>query len=390
MKIAIYYNNVDTLGHATRLLALLKGIKENIPRCRIVLLAGDVVPMFLPLRDYAEVVMLPYGADWKGNIKGETRKLSNQIGHMFRERFARVRSVLKGFHPDIFLVDHFPFGQGPWFLEMPFILDYVKDELGCKVFGSAGYLNYAERLYENVDHYFDRILVHTPRPLALTYMKHLDDRSAGELTRVVRAFKDKIDFTGFVFDRPESLAAGRLRDERWKKGFEKMVLVSRGGGVWNDRIIVSALLAARKKKEWWFIVCCGPATGAKEMRMYNELARGAGNVKLVHFLPPEDFDRYLAAADIGVSLTGYNAALKLLFFRKRAVLVPHDISEQIWRAKLLSNYIPAVILTSKNATADRLVAAMEAVLKKTVPRKKMPADWFEGASQTAGILACQN
>lgn len=390
LKVAIYYNHSNTLGHSMRVQALLKSIKRDIPGSKVVLFENGRTPLRLPLAEYAKIVPLPYSVDKKGVLIGDARGrcVPKTVKRMFRERQDCLRAEVGRFKPDIFVTEHFPFGHDFWSVELPPFLDYVKREIRCKVVGSAGYLNYAEGLQAHIRDFYDYLFVHSPKFLALSYLKQIDRRSAQEMAGVLKDYRGMINFTGFVLDKPSRKGVVRLRSEIAKKGFRKMVFVSRGGGVWNDEIMISSLLSARERRDWFFVICSGPATSLADLAAYQKLAKDQENVFLSHFLAPDIFDRYIAAADLCVSLSGYSTALKLMYFRKRAVLLPHTMSEQRWRAEWLLDYIPGTILRSNSAGVNALCAAMDEVLSQPYPKKKIPPAWFSGASQTARMLAC--
>jgi predicted glycosyltransferase len=385
MKIVIYYYHGNTLGHSTRVLALLRGIKCYIPKAEIVVLQDGESSFPLPLSQYAKVYTIPYSVNKKRTCVGASER-GGALSNMFKERQTFMRSVVNKHHPDLFITEHFPFGRDPRSDELPYLLDHVKEKIGCRIVGSIGYLNYAEHMHEIIQKYYDAIFIHSPKALALTYLKYLDRRSADELRKVLKDFRKKIHFLNFDLDRPASCSSGKLQKERLAQGFKRLVFVSRGGGVVNDRVIVSSFLAARKKQEWFFVVCCGPATTRKDMKSYQQLAQGARNVLLVHSFTPEEMDQYMDAADLCVCLCGYNTALKLLYFRKRAVLLPHTTSEQRWRAELLTQYIPAVILKERCFTPSSLCSAMEGAINKPFPRKAISPAWFNGAKQNVLAL----
>ncbi len=395
MKFAIYYNHYNTLGHSTRVLGLVKAIKRDIPGSRILLLEGGRTPEILGLKTYARVRVIPHSMDKKGLFMEENRNIykgmisSPAIDKMLKARRVMVRRALDRFKPDVFITEYFPLGQEFWTFELPSLLEYVKGELGCKIVGSAGYLSYTEGTHRHIRDFYDAVFVHSPRAFALAHVKYFSRPMALGLGAVLKDFKDRIHFTGFVSDRSGGAWQGAsLRRLYTGRGFKKLVFVSRGGGIVNKEILVSSIMAARKKKDWFFTVCCGPATSRKDLVAYQGLARGMDNVRIIHALPADVFDQHLAAADLNVSMSGYNTSVKLMYLRKRSVLVPYASTEQRYRAELLREYIPAVYVQDKDVTVGRLCAAMDEALALPRPRKRVPAHWFDGAGQTAGMLAC--
>jgi len=394
MKIAIYYNHYNTLGHSTRILSLIKGIKRDIPKSRIILFEGGRTASMLPLEKYAKVYTLPHSVDKKGFFIEERRAFykkmvaSGAMETMMKARLGMMRSALRDFKPDVFMTEYFPFGQEFWTFEMPALLREIKSSSRCKIVGSCGYLSHIEKTHEYIQEFYDWLFVHSPRDFALKHVEQFSGEMARGLRRVLTDFKGKIQFTGFVLDEPRPVDPGRLRARYLCNGCSRMIFVSRGGGIVNKEILVSSILLAQRRPEYFFVVCCGPATSEAELRGYEKIARGARNVKLVHFMKPELFDRHLAAADVSVSMSGYNTSLKLMYFKKRAVLVPFYTTEQRWRAEMLAQYLPASVLPEQDVTVRRLEQAVEKVLQLSVPKKTVPRKWFTGVEETTRRLKC--
>jgi predicted glycosyltransferase len=394
LKIAIYYNHYNTLGHSTRIFALIKGIKRAFPRCRIVLFEGGRTASLLPLQKYAKVYTLPYSIDKKGFFIEERRAFykkmvaSGTMDKMLKERLGMMRSVLRDFKPDIFMTEYFPFGQEFWTFEMPILLREIKSTTHCKIVGSCGYLSYIDKSYEYIQEFYDQLFVHSPRDFALKPVARFPENMASGLRRVLADFKDRIQFTGFVLDEPRVVGIKEFKARCLRGKFSRMVFVSRGGGIVNKEILLSALFLARKRKDELFFVCCGPATSKAEMKEYDKIARGQKNVKLAHAMEPDLFNQYFAAADVCVNMSGYNTSLKLMYFQKRAVVVPFYTTEQRWRADLLTHYLPVVILPEQEMTVGRLDQALEAALQVPVPKSAVPKSWFKGVDETTRSLKC--
>lgn len=391
MRVAIYFNHYHTLGHATRVLALVRAVRRDIPHSKVLILESGRTPGILLLGRYAKVVRLPYMLDKRGFFIEQSVAIYGRIitspgvRRMMELRLKKMREALARFRPDVFITENFPFGQEFWTFELPPLLAYVREDLECKVVGSCGYLSYTENMIEYVKKFYDRILIHTPRRLALGHLKHFRKTTAHVISQALKDFSNKIDFTGFIFEKP---AVGKKEIISKKKGFSRLIFVSRGGGIVDREIILSAILAARKKTEYFFVVCCGPSTGAEEMRAYKKLAAGAKNVRIFRALSPENFDRWMAAADVCVTMGGYNTCLKLLFFRKRAVVVPFSTTEQQGRAEMMRGYLPVRIVSDRTVSPARLRRAIDDVLRMPSPSGRMPGGFFNGARETTRILRC--
>jgi predicted glycosyltransferase len=394
MKVAIYYNHYDTLGHSTRVLGIIRAIRRVIPRSRVLVLESGRTAELLGMEQDARVVRLPYVPGKKGLLVERMPGLyARAKGSLLLEkmRVARLRLVLKevaGFRPDVFMAENSPFGQEFWTFELSQMIDEVRAECGCRIVGSCGYLGFSETLGQDLEDRYDQVLVHTPRALALEQLKSFKRQTAAAVIRAVERYAAKIRFTGFILD-----AAGRPGSHRvWKPGLVSAgcgrVFVSRGGGIVNSLLVVSALLAARKMERHAFVICSGPATSSQEWKEYRRLAKGARNVRLVRALSPAEFDRQMAAADVCVSMSGYNTCLRLLFLKKRAVLVPFATEEQRGRAEIMPRYLPVRVLSGPELGVAALCSSIEEAEMLPWPSARIPASWFDGGQETAEALRC--
>ena len=392
MKIALYYNSFKTLGHSTRVYALLKAIRQNIRGSRIIVFEGGQPSKMFPLSKFAKVYQMPHSIDKNGlfiedRIPVHDRMfLQGDPERMIRDRLGLMWDALCRFRPDIFVTEFYPFGYEYWTSELNRFLGPVRKELGCKIVGSSGYIGYVPKMFNVMKENYDRLLIHAPKEFAMDQLRYFAPAARAELKRVFKELKDRIDFTGFIFSMEKHRNVQRWRSEFLHGCYERLIFVSRGGGIVNKEIILAGILAARKRPRDAFVVCCGPSTTSEDMRSYNKLAKKIDNVKLLHALEPEVFDQYLSAADVSVSMTGYNTSLKLLHLRKRAVLVPYHTTEQAWRAEYLKRYIPAVVIPRKDLKAGNLVDAIDDALALSCPASRIPSEWFKGTRKTVEVF----
>jgi predicted glycosyltransferase len=392
MKIAVYYNHYGTLGHSTRIAALLKGIKTRFPSSRIVLFEGGKTSSLLQLSGYAQAYHLPFSPGEKGLWVEENRPLydrlvaSGKFEVMRQRRESLICSVLKDFKPDIFMTEFFPFGREFWTFEIRRILQFVKSSLSCQVVGSTGYLCCTDNTYEDVRAYYDRLFVHSPEIFALKHVRYALGGQAQGLARVLRDFKSKICYTGFVLDGVQKDEGRTLRVTLTRQKFKRLIFSSRGGGMVNSSLIRATLLSARGNRGDYYVICTGPATSSQDMADFKRSARGLENVGLFKTMAPEIFDRYLSAADICVGMSGYNTSVRLLYYRKRAVLVPFHTSEQRARAALLKEYLPVKVMAEDHLTGSRLSQAINDVFRVPFPAPQLPISSFDGVKETISLL----
>jgi predicted glycosyltransferase len=189
-------------------------------------------------------------------------------------------------------------------------------------------------------------------------------------------------YTGFVASGPAADARLRLRAELGLDDQDGLIVASAGGGHVGAPLLYAAVDA------------------------FQRLRRGGRKVRLQvftgPFLPPEDFERlqraaaegisvarftpdlpsYLAAADLSVSMAGYNTTMNLLAARVPALVWPFGQNrEQRLRAQRLEALGALRLLADAELEPPRLAVLMEQMLVRS-ERRDSGID-LNGASATA-------
>ncbi len=331
---------------------------------------------------------MPYAIDKKGLFIEQKESIynkfieNNKVKIMLKERLKFMKKKIKTFQPNLFISEYFPFGQEFWTFELPYLLEYIKNEFNCKIIGSSGYLNYSNDTYENIEKYYDYLLIHSPKVFCQDYSKYLHKKAVTELDNILDDFSDKISFTGFIFNDNKKKVVISQKNKLLKNKYKKLILVSRGGGIVNKKIILAALLTAKRNKNLFFLVSTGPATTVNEFRQYKKIAKKIKNAKLKKVINPREFDFYLKACDLSINMSGYNTTVRLLYYRKKTIIVPYYTSEQRWRADLTKNYILSEIVFRKNLNPVKLEKVINNLLRKHKNHSKINQSWFKGMSNT--------
>jgi predicted glycosyltransferase len=98
-----------------------------------------------------------------------------------------------------------------------------------------------------------------------------------------------------------------------------------------------------------------------------------------------DFRNRLAAADLSISMAGYNTCMNLIAAGKPALVWPFEGDrEQPLRAARLAERGWVAVLQTADLDPPRLAARIEAALRKA-PRPGDPID-LQGAAQTARLV----
>ncbi|MFI5017858.1 MAG: glycosyltransferase family protein [Dongiales bacterium] len=301
------------------------------------------------------------------------------IDDVWRDK--RRRLLLAAFeveHPDLVLVEMFPFGRRQFAFELLPLLEAAKAR-GLPTAVSLRDILVAkskpERIAETVAvvrRLVDRVLVHgDPRLVGL----EATFPGAAEIA-------DRLVYTGYVADAaaPATPAA---------EGAE--VLVSAGGGAVGGPLLRAAL-AARPATSLagapWRLIA-GPNLPAAEFAgLQSSAALQAGNgggVTVERFR--SDFPALLARSRLSLSQAGYNTVMDILAVGARALVLPFAEgaeSEQSLRARLLAER-GLLSLMEPPIEPARLAAAIEAALRR--PRPQPGALDLDGAAETVRQLA---
>ncbi len=120
---------------------------------------------------------------------------------------------------------------------------------------------------------------------------------------------------------------------------EKLVLVTTGGGEDGYRVLENYLngLTPRPPEERIkSLVVTGPELAPERAQAIRRLAQACPSVRILDFT--DDMMSYINAADVVVSMAGYNTICEILTLKKRAVVVPrvYPVEEQRIRAERMS------------------------------------------------------
>jgi predicted glycosyltransferase len=306
-------------------------------------------------------------ADFTGLVDGA----GAPVGAALWARRRAVLAALAAEHPDVVVVEMFPFGRRAFARELAPLLDAwrarprrprlvvsLRDVLVDKRKPGR-----AAEVAARVVRWFDRVLVHAdPRLVGL-------DASFPAARRIAPWLR----YTGYV--APE-LAP---RDDGGDG-----VVVSAGGGVVGRRLFEAALAAAHRLDG-----ACGPWTlvGGRELPepVWAALrAQAPAKVRLLRAV--DDLPALLAGAAVSVSQAGYNTVAEAMALKRPMVLVPFargDETEQTRRAEAVASIGAARLLSEGELDGVRLAAAVAA--RAAVPYPAFTLD-VAGARHSARLL----
>lgn len=387
-KIFHYCQHVLGIGHLFRSIEISKALQGH----DVVFISGGP-PTGISLPSQIREIRLPGLMMDKEFSNLLTVERGESVDNIKNQRKRILFEVFKKEAPDFFLIELYPFGRKAFRFELDPILEGIRDgHLGqCKVVCSLRDILvekkdtavYEDRVVNILNTFFDALLVHS-------------DPSVITLKQTFSRIKDisiPLVYTGFVTPKPLPEAGINLRKRIGLSKKDHLIVVSAGGGkVGFDLMssVMKALSLLQSRKTLHSYIFTGPFLNNDEFRELKSSADEKTHIERF----TDDFLSFLAAADLSVSMAGYNTCMNLLAADVPALIRPFAQNrEQRMRAERLTRLGTLKILEDHDLKPSRLAKIMEHFLtKRTGSRHKIDlegarntANWFKSGLESRGI-----
>lgn len=330
-RVMVYSHDTFGLGNVRRMLAICEHLVESNPDVSVLLVSGSPMMHGFRLSDRIDYVKLP-AIRRVARERYSPRSLDISIDQLVALRANIIRSAVADFRPNLILVDKKPLG--------------VHDELGPAIDYSRRYLPDCRHALVLRD-----ILDAPERTRAQWREERFDDH--------IRAFYDAVYILGSkdVFDAcreyefaPDVCAkveycgyvrrqAGRCAPDAVRRalriGGGPMVLVTPGGGEDGYPLIDAYIgtLSLLSAEQVTSIIVTGSDMPPVHQADIESRCSGLAHVRVREFV--DDMMSYMSAADLVVSMGGYNTFCEIASAARRAVIVPRakPVLEQTIRAE---------------------------------------------------------
>lgn len=373
----VYCQHVWGVGHFFRILEICRALDRH----DLVLITGGP-EVAVPLPANVRRVQLPVLRMDAGKSLLPPAGLS--LEETWNQRVDGLMQLFRQEAPDVFLIELYPLGRTAFGRELDPILTAIR--LGglppCRVYCSVRDIlvakrdpaRYEARVVATLNQRFDGLLVHAD-PLVV----RLEDTFAR-----VADIAIPVVYTGFVARRPPASTRAELRRRLGVIPEEKLIVASAGGGQSGYPLLASVVAAHREltaDRRGRLAVFSGPYLPEAQM---TSLAQAAGaGVLLTRFTT--EFMAWLQAADLSVSMAGYNTCMNLLATRVPALVWPFaGDREQPLRAARLARMGLVNVLSADDLAPGRLAACLSA----PPPVAAVPID-LDGAAHTACWIESQ-
>ncbi len=375
MKIVFYCQHVLGIGHFFRSLEICRALDRH----QVVLVTGGA-GIGVDLPGHVREVQLPaleMDRDFKALRAGAGADLDTIRG----QRRDRLRALFETEKPDLFVVELYPFGRKAFRFEIdPLLDDMAEGRLPrCGVVCSVRDIlvekdapeKHETRAVAALNRHFDAVLVHADPKLV---------RLEETFSRCHEIAVPLI-YTGFVTPGPAPDARPRRRAELGLAERDRLIVASAGGGSVGAPLldaVVGAFRRLKRRRSSRLLVFTGPFLPPED---FESLQHAAGEgASVARFTP--DFLSYLAAADLSVSMAGYNTTMNLLAARVPALVWPFGQNrEQRLRAQRLQALGALRLMADAELEPLCLADLMEAMLKRS--ERPDPGIDLNGALATA-------
>lgn len=362
MRLMVYSHDTFGLGNIRRMLSICHHLHATVEGLSILIVSGS--PMLQSFRvaqgiDYIKLPCLKRADTGELGVKF----LPMEADEVIRLRRELLLSTVISYRPDVILVDKKPDGLAG---ELEPALRHVRcalpethvslilrDILDAPEKTSQ---EWQQRGYNNVLHwYYDQILVLGSQGIF----------DVCEEYGLPPAIRRKVTYCGYV--RRQEVLDGRekVRERLGVKPGAAFVLATAGGGEDGFAVMLRSIEAGRRLNETRateMFVVTGPELPVEQRRRLIDAAANAPSTRVLEFLP--DMMSYMDAADVVISMAGYNTVCELATLNKRAVVVPRTtpVMEQSTRMERMRGYGAFIALSPHTLSTDGLANAVLAQL----------------------------
>jgi predicted glycosyltransferase len=336
MRLIVYSHDAFGLGNIRRMLAICQHLLATIPEVSILVLSGSPAIHNLTIPARLDYIKLPCLArDTNGKLAA--KYLSSGVTETIKLRSNLIKTAILDFQPDLILVDKKPYGL---LGELKPTLDLIKTrssetklvlllrdildapKVTIQEWQSHGY-------YQAIQHYYDRVLA----------------VGMAEVFNLVKEYQfppivaEKTKFCGYLQKDFPKISAPLIRYKLGlRKQDDKLIVVTPGGGEDGYSLIENYLAALPNIKQQYnckTLIIFGSEMSTAERDKLVGMIKGCPDISYLNFT--KHLMNYIQAADLVVSMAGYNTITEVLSLQKKAVVIPRckPSQEQLIRAYCL-------------------------------------------------------
>lgn len=360
MKISYYCQHVLGIGHLRRSLEICKALAQHHQTTLI--LGGPPVSINTRGLKILQLPGLQMDEEFN-NLRPCDTSCSLKVTKELRQK--ALYSHFTSFSPDCFITELYPFGRKAFRFELEPILRDIKNKAlpACKCICSVrdilvekqqGKQKFEKNVVGILNNYYRMVLVHADPEIV----------TLEETFTPLEEIQIPLYYTGFVSEEPSLTNIHQIREQRGLGRKQKLIVASAGGGSVGHDLLFAVLAAFKRllttEADAHLQIFTGPYC---DQEVYETIkACSDGNTSVDRF--SDSFPDWLAAADLSISMAGYNTCMNLLQTGVPALVLPFmQNREQLLRADKLGKKAPISIISKDDLRVDILSAKMAKQLK---------------------------
>ena len=360
----MYSHDTYGLGHIRRTMAIAAHLLG--PRVNIIILTGSPIAGRFAFPEQIDFVRIP-GMIKKTNDEYLPLSVKLNARHALDIRKNIITATAKTFQPQLFIVDKEPLGLKKEVLPTLQWLRRSRPEtktiLGLRDImddGPTVRKDWREkRVYKILDELYSEIWIYGNQEFYDPVCEYA----------ISDAVKEKMHFTGYIPRKiPSKEAVKNIKKENGLGEDDKLVVVTTGGG--GDGFAVMdnylSMLESTDQLPFKSILITGPFMPKQERKKVFKRARKRG-VRTYHFY--RQMEKIFAAADVVVSMGGYNTLCEILSQGTLSLVIPRETprKEQLIRAQTFQRQSLVEHIPWGNFTPEMLRQKLMTILENPQP-----------------------
>lgn len=360
MRISYYCQHVLGIGHLRRSLEICKTLAQHHETTLI--LGGPAVSLNSGDLNIVQLPGLQMDQEFNNLSPCDT---SRTLGVTKERRKKTLYDHFTSFAPDCFITELYPFGRKAFGFELEPILRNIKNKVlpSCTCVCSVrdilvekqqGKEKFEENVVGILNNYYRGVLVHADPEIV----------TLDETFTPLGEIQIPLYYTGYVSEKPSLTDTNQIRQRKGLGKKKKLIVASAGGGAVGHDLLFAVLAAFTKlltsEPDVHLQVFTGPSC---DQKIYDTIKDCSGpSISVDRFT--DSFPDWLAAADLSISMAGYNTCMNLLQTGVPALVLPFmQNREQLLRAEKLGEKAPISLITKDDLRVDILSAKMAQHLK---------------------------
>jgi predicted glycosyltransferase len=384
LRIAIYSQDGFGLGHMQRTCSIAWELYRLRPDASILTFSDSQLGQFFAISPHHDYIKLPSIAkEGPGNWKATHLQMS--FPDILQLRKELISNALLHYAPDIFLVDHMPHGAMGELLPALEAMSHfglrTQNVLGLRDILDSPDVTInrwrVEGAYEVIERHYARILVFGMQ----------DVYDVAEQYQLPDGAARKMFYCGYVssLDNERNAYNIRARYLAGKSADTRLIVVMAGGGADAFSMmstLVEALPKVLEEQSCTVAVITGPFM---PVELIADLERRAVRLPIQMLEAVGDSPSYIAAADLVITMAGYNTSVEILRMKTPAILIPRagPSAEQRTRARLFAEKHWVDMIDPDELTPETLAACISSHLRHPNGLKPTALPNLSGAAVAA-------